>query len=186
MLVEIVDDKPDAYELIFAMFPDVDLKLLNTLEQIGRGQLNLKLLLHEAYASRRALSMPPKEQIKLTTGYVPVVVNHDHGIHHVKQKSVFEMTRVEADQVMDLESGCLRNVEQQLDYRRQCDERQAVPDPRIEWDYKHIELVLMRDIRFNLVDLENLRKEAKEKFMPQELASLSEIMKRNQLNKSER
>jgi hypothetical protein len=97
ILCEIVDQEPNAYEMILASVPGITLHSLETLERIGRGKLEPRLITDPSPAAERAIrkAIPMEDQQRLLDRPIDTVTR-DNGGFRIEQKRIGEMTQREA------------------------------------------------------------------------------------------
>lgn len=100
MLVEMLAENEDTFEILIAQ-KVCTLPMLESLERVGRHQLDPALLTNTSPAAQRAITqcLPPKEQKQVLTGYVPLVVR-DNGGFKVEQVRGDEMNAHQASQAI--------------------------------------------------------------------------------------
>jgi hypothetical protein len=97
ILCEILDAEPNAFEMILASVPGITLNSLETLERIGRGRLEPRLITDPSPAAERAIRKAiPIDQQKRLLEMPQEVVARDNGGFRVKQKRIDEMTYKDA------------------------------------------------------------------------------------------
>jgi hypothetical protein len=112
LLVRMLDAREDAFEVLLAQCPGLTLSLLQTMEDIGRGRRSVEWMLCETYAGDKIAKLPGTLQAKLLTGSVKLPVMCDGVRTGTKTKPAKELTRFEADLVIDTKNGRLRTVEE--------------------------------------------------------------------------
>lgn len=113
LLVEMLDENEDAFEILVAQ-KVATLPMLESLERVGRGQLDPALLTDVSPAAQRAIAkaLPPQAQKQLLTGFVPVAVQ-DNGGFKVEQMRMADLSQHQAARVIG--DGVIRTVEAQCE-----------------------------------------------------------------------
>lgn len=129
ILCEMLDEDSDTFEHILESNRGVTLRFLESLERIGRGQLEPLLLTDPSPAAQRAVAqaLPMEDQKQLTSGFVPVAVKDNGGVK-VVQKQMSEITAQEAARVIG--SGTIRTADEQIEMLKQADAAQAASKMR--------------------------------------------------------
>lgn len=117
ILVELVESNENTYEIIMKRCPGVTLEFLETLERVGHGRLDHRLLCNPSWAAMRATrtALPIEAQKQLVDGYVQVAVKNNGGVV-VKPKRMDELTRHEASRL--IADDHLRTPDEQIKIMR--------------------------------------------------------------------
>lgn len=173
LLCEMVDADPNIYDRIIAENPGVKLAALETLEQIGRHDIDPNLLLDNKPAIRRVLELPPAVAHELIESGVPVVVK-DNGGSRTVTKKLDEMTLADVRQVFN--QGGVRRPEAQVAFMREREAKQAAQE-RLRYIIEGDEITFLEDCHFSLTELlgivERLQATAK--------SGLADTMRKNQI-----
>ena len=117
ILVEMLDENENTFELLVSQ-KIATLPMLESLERVGRGQLDPALLTDVSPMAQRAVSqaLPIKEQKQILTGYVAIAVK-DNGGFRVEQKRASETTAHEAARAVG--EGRIRTPDEQIEIIKQ-------------------------------------------------------------------
>lgn len=130
LLVEMLEENEDTFELLVTQ-KVASLPMLESLERVGRGQLDPLLLTDTSPAAQRAISqaIPPKDQKRLLTGLIPVAIQDNGGIR-IEQRRMDELNTWQAAQAIG--DGKIRTAEEQIDVVRERIEARAARSLRYE------------------------------------------------------
>lgn len=98
LLVRMIEENPNAKNVIIEFCPDVTEEILSRFEAIGRNQLHPKTLLNNSPGMRRLRQLPYSDQARFLSEPVPVLVKTATGIDTL-QVAVKNLTPEQALQV---------------------------------------------------------------------------------------
>jgi hypothetical protein len=98
LLVQMVEDNPDTFEMILKQCPTLKEPNLWSLYYVGQGR-PVSYLLSESPGVRRLRSLPPEVQVKIPSR-IPVVEQTPGGSFKVVSKAIEELTLNEATRVL--------------------------------------------------------------------------------------
>ncbi len=112
LLCEMLDEDSNTFEFILKECPHATLSWLESLEAIGRGRLDERLLLDSSPAAHRAIAqaLPIKEQTRLLETSIPVAVRENGGIR-IESKRMQDIKAYEAPRI--IRDGKILTPEQQ-------------------------------------------------------------------------
>jgi len=173
IVAALVDSEPEAYEMILKKIPSLTLSGLETLERIGRGKLDERLVTDASPAAERAMRMalPIEEQRTLIDRPV-AVVEMVNGHVNVQQKRLPELTGRDAKLLIG-ETG-LRSVAEQTALL----EAQATRDEKLRQRY-HVEsgvVVFHANVRMTWAEMMEVAKQIEPK-----AADIESSIKRRQI-----
>jgi len=98
ILVEMVEEDPDAFQKIVEKCPSINIGALYMFEQMGRKMLHPRLLLSDSPGYQKLATMPLSIQERYVDEPIPLVVETDNGTDILLVKAR-EMTKSQANQV---------------------------------------------------------------------------------------
>ncbi len=160
LLVEMLDENENTFELLISQ-KLANLPMLETLERVGRGQLDPALLTDVSYAAQRAISqaLPAKDQKRILTGYIPVAVKDNGGGFRIEQKRAGDLTAREA--VVAIGDGTIRQPDAQIELQKQKDmDRQA---RSYRYEIRNDRIIFHQEASFTWAELTELAEKIKPK-----------------------
>jgi hypothetical protein len=127
LLVSMVEENPQTYEILIARNPQLRADTLELLERIGRKPEIVDLLLSDSYSSRKILNLPARDLDRATKQPLPVVTQTEGG-PRVVRKRLDEMSRTEVDLVFC--GNQIRNADEQVEALQQKAKNEAAKDLR--------------------------------------------------------
>ena len=118
LLVEMVDQDPDAFKKIITLYPAISHELLAIFERIGRNQVYPYLLMDNSPGCRKLLELPYESQVEIYKHGVDIVtgLKTKTGEPIVERKRVQQISSFDASMVFA--DGELRSVDRQVAIRQ--------------------------------------------------------------------
>jgi len=159
LLCEMLDENPDTFEYILKKCPHATLPWLESLEAIGRGRLDERLLLDPSPAAQRAVSqaLPIKEQTRLLEMPIQVAVRDNGGVR-IENKRMQDIRAYEAPRV--IRDGKILSAEEQTALIKDEISHRAARDVRYIIEGDAVEFLAR--CRFKLSELEEILSKLKE------------------------
>lgn len=179
ILVEMLEEDPDVFDLILQQNPSLDLGLLISLERVGRGQDDYRLLIARGEAARRALSygLPIAQQKALIELPIPVAVKNGDGEIKTVQKRMDELTRDETIRVIAPEG--LRSPEEQAELIEQAED--AREEQKLKWAVHGTSITFHGNVTLGWRDLEKLLEQIRPKINASSVSEIKAEIERRQV-----
>lgn len=174
LIIKMLEENEDAFEIILARCKGLTVRMLESLERIGRGTLEPLLLADPSPAAQRAIAqdLPMPEQKKLVNGFIPVAIRDGGGVK-IEQRKLSELNLVEACRVIG--DGKIRSADEQIQILKQEAENRAAR--QLRYEIREGEIIFHAETRYSWRELQELA----DKIKPQAKDIEAEV-KRRQIN----